>query len=112
VGGHIVRIRTVHKLMYSLYSSYNRTDLGTKIEAIFGTVFEAVSRFFVVVSGSYETVHTGDCGLGKRGTEEAKQQYGFGMENEVDFYGTDLVLRSIFLGWKCRFVVVLYFSEA
>jgi hypothetical protein len=33
------------------------------------------------------------------------------MENEVDFCGIDLVLWGIFLGWKCRFVDVLYFLK-
>jgi hypothetical protein len=45
-----------------LYSLYSRTDLGTKIEAIFGTIYEAVYRFFVVVSGPYRIVRTGDYG--------------------------------------------------
>ena len=55
-------------------------------------VLEAIFRFLVVVFGQYETVHTVDYGHGKRGTEEAGQQYDFGMKNEVDLCGTDLVL--------------------
>jgi hypothetical protein len=39
VGGRTIRIRTV------------RTYLGTEIEAIFGTVFEAVSRFLWLFLG-------------------------------------------------------------
>jgi hypothetical protein len=65
---------------------------GTKIEAIFGTVFETIFKFSVVVSGSYGIVCTVYCGHRKRGTEEARQRYDFGMENEADFCGTDLVL--------------------
>jgi hypothetical protein len=69
-----------------------RMDLGTEIEGIFGTIFEAISIFFVVVSGPYEIVRTGDCGHKKRGTKEVGQRYGFGIENEANFCGTDLVL--------------------
>jgi hypothetical protein len=42
--------------------------------------------------GPYGTICTVHCGHGKRGTEEAGQWYGFGMENEAGFCGTDLVL--------------------
>ena len=81
-----------------LYSSYDFVQslqpygFGTEIEAIFGMIFKANSRFFVVVSRPYRTVHTGDCGHGKLGTEEAGQRYGFGTKNEADFCGIDLVL--------------------
>jgi hypothetical protein len=81
VGGRTVRIRTV--------CTYG---FGMEIEAIFGTVFEAVFRFSVGFFGPYGTVRTSDCGHGKRGTEEAGQQYDFGTKNEADFCGTDLVL--------------------
>jgi hypothetical protein len=80
MGGRTIQIRTV------------RIDLGMEIEAIFGTVFEAVSRFFVAISGPYGTVRTGDCVHRKRGTEETGQWYGFGTENKADFCETDLVL--------------------
>jgi hypothetical protein len=80
VGDRTVRIRTV------------RTNLGTKIEGIFGMVFKVVSIFFVVVYGLYRTVCIGDCGHGKRGMKEARQRYGFGTKNEADFCGTDLLL--------------------
>jgi hypothetical protein len=58
---------------------------------------------------------------------EQSVQMTVGMENEVrkrpysstvlaqktrDFGGTVLVLRGIFLGWKCVFAAVLYFPEA
>jgi hypothetical protein len=84
VGGLYGSVQSVHP-----YSPYR---FGTEIEAIFGTVFEAIFRFSVVVFGPYGTVRTVDCGHGKRGTEEAGQRYGFGTENEADFCGTDLVL--------------------
>jgi len=59
---------------------------------MFGSVFEVIFRFSMVVFGSYGTVRTVDCGHRKRGTEEAGQRYDFGTKNEADFYGTDLVL--------------------
>jgi hypothetical protein len=44
--------------------------------------------------------------------EEVIQQYEFGTKIKAEFNGTVLVLWGIFLGWKCVFVVVLYFPEA
>jgi hypothetical protein len=77
---------------YSSYDSVQSYGIGTEIEAIFGSIFEAIFRFSVVVFGAYGTVRTVDCGHRKRGTKEAGQQYGFGTENEADLCGTDLVL--------------------
>jgi hypothetical protein len=75
-----------------VYDSVQPDGFGTKIEAIFGTVFEAVFRFSVVVFGPYRTVRTSVYGHEKQGTKEARQWYGFGTKNEADFCGTDLVL--------------------
>jgi hypothetical protein len=36
-----------------------------EIEVIFGTIFEAIFKFSVVVFGLYETVRTVNCGHGK-----------------------------------------------
>jgi hypothetical protein len=63
-----------------------------EIKAIFGTVFETIFGFLVVVFGLYGTVRIVECGHEKRGMEEAGQWYGFGTKNEADFCGTDLVL--------------------
>jgi hypothetical protein len=46
---------------------YSPYGFGHKNKAIFDTIFEAVSRFFVVVSGPYETIRIGECGHEKRG---------------------------------------------
>jgi hypothetical protein len=47
---------------YSPYGYVQSYGFGTEIEAIFGTVLEAIFRFSVVVFGPYETVRTVDCG--------------------------------------------------
>jgi hypothetical protein len=79
-------------VLYGSVQSVQPYGFGTEIEATFGTVFEAIFRFSMVVFGPYETVRTVDCGHRKRGTEEAGHRYDFGTENEADFCGTDLVL--------------------
>jgi hypothetical protein len=82
VGGRTVRIRTVCTAVQIWHGN----------QGILGTVFEVDFRIWVVVSRPYETVRTTNCGHKKRGTKEVVQQYGFGMENEANFCGTDLVL--------------------
>jgi hypothetical protein len=85
VGGRTVLICIVHTIHTTV-----RIWHGNR--SILSTVFEADFRILVVVYGSYGTVRTADYGHEKQGTEEVVQQYGFGMENEADLCGTDLVL--------------------
>jgi hypothetical protein len=87
-------------VLYGSVQSVQQVKVGTEIEAVFGTIFEADFRLLVVVSGPYRTVRTTDCWHGFRGTEQVVQQYGFGTDYEADF-GTVLVCcKWIFLGWK------------
>jgi hypothetical protein len=75
---------------YSLYNyvqSVKPYGFGTKIEAVLGMIFEVYFRFLFVVSGSYRTIRTINCWHGKRGTEEAVQQYEFGTFFEIEFLG-------------------------
>jgi hypothetical protein len=48
-------------------------DLGMEIKVIFGTVFEMVSRIFVVVSRKYTTICTSDYGHEKSGMKKVGQ---------------------------------------
>jgi hypothetical protein len=63
-----------------------------EIEVVVGTVFEVHFSILFIVSGPYRIVLTTDWCHINQGTKEVIQQYGFDMENEVEFGGTVLVL--------------------
>jgi hypothetical protein len=73
------------------YSPVQPYRFGTKIEEISGMDFEADFCFCSLFLGRTEQSVQLTVGTENK-VEEAGQRYGFGMENEADFCGTDLVL--------------------
>jgi hypothetical protein len=79
-------------LLWDAIQSVQPYGFGIEIKVASGMDFEEDFNFMFIIYGSYGTVRTVYYAHRKRGTEVVVQLYGFGMENEADLCGTDLVL--------------------